>query len=155
MTDAIENAAKERKRDLEARRFNPPQVLELHDNYVDAVIYTRGYGEKYLSEDFQKKLYLATAAYFLQQWKVPEEKTIQAVSANASLVQALFNQKEQIHPDFVKDGIQKMRQLETANSTKVKDILGSQVKQQALSRFERKFYQEFGERGPAQTKPKK
>jgi hypothetical protein len=119
------------------------------------LIYTRGYLDIYLSEDFQQKLYLATAAYFLQQWKVPEEKTIQAVSANASLVQALFNQKEQMHPDFVKDGIQKMRQLETANAARVKEILGSQVKQQALSRFERKFYQEFGERGPAQTKPRR
>jgi hypothetical protein len=154
MTDAIENAAQEKRRDLEARKFNPPQVIDLKDNYVDAVIYTKGYKDRYLSDDFQKKLYLAASAYFLKQWKVPEEKTIQAVSANASLVQTLFNQKDGIHPDFVKDGIQKMRQAETANANSVKQILGSQVKQQALSRFERKFYQDYNERGPAQTKSK-
>lgn len=134
--------AKQRQDDLEKRKFNPPQAEELKDTYTDAVIYTRNYPDIYLDNQFQQKLYKATATYLLKTWRIDEDRSLQVLSASNALVKELIDRKTKIHPDFIKEGLEKMRVFETQTLARMKDLLGSEVRLDSYRRFERNFYRE-------------
>ncbi|MDG0817857.1 FHA domain-containing protein [Bdellovibrio svalbardensis] len=134
--------AKKRQDDLEKRKFNPPQAEELKDTYTDSVIYTRNYPEIYLDTEFQQKLYKASAHYLLKTWRVDEERSLQVLSASNALVKELIDRKSKIHPDFIKEGLEKMRVFENQTLARMKDLLGSEVRLDSYRRFERNFYRE-------------
>jgi len=130
-----------RQADLEKRKFNPAQVRDVKDTYTDAVIYTSGYVAAYQDPDFQQKMYKAASAYLLKTWRVDEDKSIQVLSMSSALIKELNDKKQNIHPDFVKDGIQKMRNLEKESLERMKAILGSEVRLESYRRFEKRFYE--------------
>lgn len=130
-----------RQEDLERRRFNPAQVNDVKDTYVDSVIYTAGYVAAYQDPDYQQKLYKAASAYLLKTWRVDEDKSIQVLSMSSALIKELQEKKVGIHPDFVKDGIAKMRALEKESTDRMKAVLGSEVRLESYRRFERKFFE--------------
>ncbi|WP_413584849.1 FHA domain-containing protein [Bdellovibrio sp. HCB274] len=131
-----------RAQDLERRRFNPPQTEEIKDTYTDAVIYTSNFSQIYLDNDFQQRLYKSAAQYLLKTWRIDEDKSLQVLAAANALVKELQDRRNKIHPDFVKDGIEKMHALEKENITRMKDILGSEVRLESFRRFEKNFYKE-------------
>lgn len=137
---ASENQA--RQADLEKRKFTPAQADELKESYTDSVIYTRDYPAKYLNPAFQEKLFKSSSAYLLKTWRVDEERALQTVSAAAALVKELSEKRQGLHPDFIKDGIAKMRVLEQQSAARMKEILGSEVRFESYKKFERKFYEE-------------
>lgn len=134
--------AKKRQDDLEKRKFNPPQAEELKDSYTDSVIYTRNYPEIYLDNEFQQKLYKATANYLLKTWRIDEDRSLQVLSASNALVKELVDRKGKIHPDFIKEGLDKMHIFENQTLSRMKDLLGSEVRLESYRRFERNFYKE-------------
>jgi vacuolar-type H+-ATPase subunit H len=131
-----------RAADLERRKFNPPQVEEMKDTYTDAVIYTRGFTALYTDNEFQQKLYKAASQYLLKTWRIDEDKSLQVLSAANAMVKELQERRNKIHPDFIKDGIDKMRAFEKENTTRMKDMLGSEVRLESFKRFEKNFYKE-------------
>jgi pSer/pThr/pTyr-binding forkhead associated (FHA) protein len=135
--------AEQRRIELERRKFNPHQALELKDNYTDAVIYTQNFPGTYLDEDFQKKFLQAMAPYMLKTWRIEEDKSIQVIAASASLVKELQTKRESIHPDFVQKDIQKMHDLEAQSAAHIIDILGSQVRFESYKKFEKQFYENY------------
>lgn len=140
-TIAAEESRK-KKEDLERRKFNPPQSPQVKDTYVDSVIYTSGYVAKYQDPEYQQKLYKAASAYLLKTWRVDEDKSIQVLSMASALVKELNEKKEAIHPDFVKEGLLKMRALEKSTLDRMKVALGSEVRLESFRRFENKFYEQ-------------
>lgn len=142
MQNMVEKEARKRKQDLEKRRFNPPQEDEWKDSYTDAVIYTRNFTEIYTDNDFQQKLYKASATYLLKTWRIDEQKTLQVVSATQALVKELKDLRSRIHPDYVKQGIDKMHALEKENRERMKVILGSEVRLDSFRRFEKTLFTE-------------
>jgi hypothetical protein len=134
--------SRKKKEDLERRKFNPPQVRDAKETYVDSVIYTAGFAAKYQDPEFQQKLYKAASAYLLKTWRVDEDKSIQVLSIASALVKELSDKKESIHPDYVKVGIAKMRALELASVTRMKALLGSEVRYESFRRFENKFFED-------------
>ncbi len=137
--------AQARQEDLAKRQFNPPQVNEVKDTYTDSVIYTRNYSVKYLDPAFQEKLYKASAAYLLKTWRIEEERALQAVSISSALVKELTEKRQSIHPDFINDGIAKMRTLEQQNIARLREVLGTEVRLESFRKFERRFYTENGQ----------
>ncbi|WP_413293145.1 FHA domain-containing protein [Bdellovibrio sp. HCB185ZH] len=131
-----------RAADLERRRFNPPQVDEMKDSYTDAVIYTRNFTATYGDNEFQQKFYKAASQYLLKTWRIDEDKSLQVLAAANATVKELQERRNKIHPDFIKDGIEKMRAFEKENVTRMKDILGSEVRLESFKRFEKNFYKE-------------
>lgn len=131
-----------RKEDLEKRKFSPLQVAEVKDNYTDSVIYTRGFVEGFQDADFQKKLYKAASSYLLKTWRVDEDKSIQVISMSSALVKELSEKRQGIHPDFVKDGVNKMRELEKQTMERMKVLLGSEVRLESYRRFEKNLYEQ-------------
>ncbi|WP_374078791.1 FHA domain-containing protein [Bdellovibrio bacteriovorus] len=142
MQTLVQNEAKKRQEELEKRRFNPAQAEELKDSYTDAVIYTRNFQEIYTDQQFQQKLYKSASQYLLKTWRVDEDKSIQVLSTATALVKELSEKKSKIHPDFIKEGLEKMRGLETETLARMKDILGSEVRVESFRRFERNFYRD-------------
>lgn len=134
--------AKKRQEDLEKRRFNPDVVLELRETYTDAVIYTKSFVQNYTDEQFQQKFYKALSQYLLKTWRIDEDKSIQVLSASNALVKSLDEKKQKIHPDFVREGIEKMRLQETEVLANIKNILGSEVRLESYRTFERNFYKQ-------------
>jgi FOG: FHA domain len=132
--------AQKRQEDLQRRKFAPPQVDEIKDNYTDSVIYTKNFSQKYLDAEFQKKFYKAASAYLLKTWRLEEEKSIEVLAASAAIVKELQEKRDLIHPDYVKEGILKMRTLENATTQRMKDILGSEVRLDSYRKFEKNFY---------------
>lgn len=133
--------SRRRQEDLERRKFNPAQVRDIKDTYTDAVIYTSGYIAAYQDPDYQQKLYKAASTYLLKTWRVDEDKSIQVLSMSSALIKELNDKRQSIHPDFVKDGIQKMRNLEKESLERMKVVLGSEVRLESYRRFERKFFE--------------
>lgn len=142
MQTMVSNEAKKRQDELEKRKFNPPQAEEIKDSYTDAVIYTRNYLDIYTDAQFQQKLYKAASQYLLKTWRVDEDKSIQVISSANALVKELADRKTKIHPDFIKEGIEKMRELENQSLARMKSVLGTEVRLESYRRFERNFYKE-------------
>ncbi len=136
------------KKDLEDRRFNPPQVPDLKDNYTDAVIYTKDFASLYLEPAYQKKWSAAAVAYLLRTWHLDEDHSIQALSTSSALVKNLFDRRQKIHPDFVNEAVSKMRETEKESVSRMRETLGSQVRYESFKKFERDFFeQEVLQRG--------
>jgi pSer/pThr/pTyr-binding forkhead associated (FHA) protein len=142
MQNMVEKEARKRKQDLEKRKFNPPQEDEWKDSYTDAVIYTRNFTDIYTDNEFQQKLYKASATYLLKTWRIDEQKTLQVVSATQALVKELQELRGRIHPDYVKQGIDKMHVLEKESRERLKVVLGSEVRLDSFRRFEKTLFLE-------------
>jgi isochorismate synthase EntC len=140
MQNMVEKEARKRKQDLEKRKFNPPQEDEWKDSYTDAVIYTRNFTDIYTDNEFQQKLYKASATYLLKTWRIDEQKTLQVVSATQALVKELRELRSRIHPDYVKQGIDKMHALEKESRDRMKVVLGSEVRLDSFRRFEKTLF---------------
>ena len=131
----------ERKADLEKRKFNPAQTKELRASYADSVIYTEDFVRKYQDDAFRKKLLSAAAPYMLKTWRIEEEKTIQLLASTSALVNVLKERRDAIHPDYIPQGIEKMKEAEAEANLKLRQLLGSQVRLESYKKFERKFYE--------------
>lgn len=140
---AVASEVEARKKDLEERKFDPPKSRELKDTYVDAVIYTEGYVDLTTSEDYQNKWSLALAKHMLKLWKVDEDSSIQVASISNALVKTLQERKESIHPDYIQDGLSKMKELESEAVKRMTSILGSQVRYESLKKFEKDFFNKY------------
>lgn len=130
------------KDEYEARRFRPPQVDEWQENYVDLVIYLEGFVELYNRDEYTKSLNRELMNYMFTTYRVEEEKTILAVAKIFSLVNELDQKLQSIHPDFVDENIEKMRELEQTTLNDVEKILGSRVRVEALFKAEKRHFEQ-------------
>lgn len=146
---AVASQAEARKADLLQRKFNPEKSWELRPTYVDAVIYTDQYVEITTSDEYQKKWSLALAKHLLKLWKVEEDSTFQVTSISNALVKTLEERKGKIHPDFVKDGLRKMKEAEADAVKRMTAVLGSQVRYESMRKFEKDFFNDYRRRNPA------
>ncbi|MGE0528963.1 MAG: FHA domain-containing protein [Bdellovibrionales bacterium] len=131
----------ERKKDLELRKFSPVQTDEYRETYVDNVIYCRGFVDIYLEDGFQKEFFKAVTPFLLKTWRVEEEKVIELLAVVNAMVKGLSEKKEAIHPDFVPQGLAKMKEAEAEAMVKMRQILGSQVRVESFKKFERQFFE--------------
>src|SRR5262249_46993054 len=136
-------AQEERKADLELRKFNPPQTPDFKSTYVDNVVYTVGFVATYTSDEFQKKFLKGLTPYMLKTWRVEEEQVIQLLGISSTLVKGLAEKKANIHPDFVQQGLEKMKEAETEAVGRMRTLLGSQVRLESFRKFEKQFYEKY------------
>lgn len=143
MQKRVADAQEERRQDLERRKFAPTQDRELRSTYMDSVIYTQKFVEIYTDENFQKKFLKAVGPYLLKTWRVQEDKVIELLAVTQALVKALDERKQAIHPDFVNQGLEKMKDLEAEAQNKMRQILGTQVRVESFKKFERQFFEDW------------
>ncbi len=141
LQERAELASKEKLQDLQERRFEPKQVSALKENYTDAVIYTKNFSTTYLDSDYQKRWFSAATSYLLRTWRLDEAVSIQVLSTAAALVKGLGDRRQSIHPDFVKESILKMRELEKESTQRLVTTLGSEVRFESFKKFEKEFFE--------------
>lgn len=140
LASVMDEEQKQRDLDFEQRKFRPNQVLEVKANYTDAVIYTKNFTETYLDDEVQRRWLKAATQYLFEKWRIPEEKSIEVLAMAKTLVKSLDEKKQNIHPDFVDQNIEKMRDLETQTLDQMAEKLGTKVKLEAFKKFETKFF---------------
>jgi hypothetical protein len=126
--------------DLASRKFSPPQNQALRQTLTESVIYTQYFADLFKDTDFKNRSLKAGAAYMLRTFQVPEESSIAALSALQTLIATLDDQKEKIHPDYIKQDIAKMNELESQYMAKMKNILGTEVRRDALIKYQRDLF---------------
>jgi pSer/pThr/pTyr-binding forkhead associated (FHA) protein len=140
LASVMDEQQKQRELELEQRKFRPEQVLEVKATYTDAVIYTKNFTEAYLDDQVQRRWVKEATHYLFEKWRVPEEKAIEVLASARTLVKALDEKKQNIHPDFVEQNIEKMRELENQTLGEMAKTLGTKVKLEAFKKFEQKFF---------------
>ncbi|NJL26310.1 MAG: hypothetical protein HC902_14955, partial [Calothrix sp. SM1_5_4] len=143
MQQRVLAAQEERRLEMEKRKFNPPQTRDFKATYVDNVVYTENFVTTYTSDEFQKRFLQALTPYMLKTWKIEEEQVIQLLAATNALVKGLAEKKEGIHPDFVPQGIQKMKDTESEAVVRIRQLLGSQVRVESFHKFQKQFYENY------------
>lgn len=126
--------------ELQARRFEPEQQLEVKENYTNSVIYTKNFVVAYQDATISNQWFKAARDYLYEKWRVQEETSIEALAIAKTLVSTLEEKRKEIHPDFVNQNIEKMLELENETLKKLEVLLGTEVKVQAFKKFEKKFF---------------
>lgn len=127
----------------ERPKYQRTPTAELKDTYVDSVVYTQRYAEIYLDEELHDKWFKYISSYMFENWRVPEEKTIEAVAIAKSLVDALEKTAVSLDQEFANQGIEKMRVTEEEAIKRISDALGTQVKYEAFKRKEKEFFEPY------------
>lgn len=147
----------QRDAELQARRFEPEQELDVKETYTKSVIYTKNFVTAYSEPQYQDKWFKAARDYLYTKWRVQEETSIEVLAMAKTLVATLEERRKEIHPDFVKQNIEKMDELEQETLKKMEALLGTEVKLQAFKKFEKKFFDdaivniEMNPSGPSET----
>lgn len=148
---AAQNFSKEMQTER-ARRFDPPKIDEWRDNYTDALLYTRGYADLKLEQKFQDKWIRDLHDYLYTKLRVDEDSIVKLVSLEAAMVTKLKEEAESIHPDYVEQQVNKMREMEKESVAQMQQIIGSSAKFENFRKFsEEYYYKEFLKRAPAEA----
>lgn len=136
----LEREKQQKEADLQARRFEPEQELDVKESYTKSVIYTKNFVKAYSDSQYQNQWFKAARDYLYTKWRIQEETSIEVLAMAKTLVQSLEEKRKGIHPDFVKQNVEKMEELEKETLKKMEIILGTEVKLQAFKKFEKKFF---------------
>lgn len=125
------------------KKFEPEKVGKLGVDLTDSVIYTYNYYETVSQEKFRSGLMKEGSVYMYKQWKIDEEKSIQAYSMILSLIDVLREKSLKIDPDYEKRDIDKMMALEKETMKKLEKILGNEVRIEAALKFQNRYYETY------------
>ena len=123
-----------------ARRFNPAQDFQIRESYTESVLYTKNFVDAYDDQSVYARWLKEASEYLYRQWRIDEASAIEVVAGAKTLVNSLDKRRRDIHPDFVKENIEKMREFERAEVEKLKTKLGTNVKYEAFKKFETRFF---------------
>lgn len=139
MGSAAEHYTKDMQTERE-RRYLPEKTRSWKDNYTDAVIYTEGYVEMKLNPEQQDKWIKDLHEYLYTKLRVEEDSIVKLVSLEAALVTNLKEQADQIHPDFIKEKLERMRTIEDDAVIQMRKIIGTEAKYEKFQKFSRDYY---------------
>ncbi|MFZ3230661.1 MAG: FHA domain-containing protein [Pseudobdellovibrio sp.] len=133
--------ALDRKQSEEENRFIPIKSEVWHSNYTELTLNTDQFVEAYLNDQNQERWVTYITKYFLNQWKVSEEKVIAVVSSSKAFVQSIEEQRPDLKKSKIKIELAKMKQDETELIEKNAALFGSQVRYEAYKKKEQEFFQ--------------
>lgn len=133
--------ALERKQSEEENRFVPVKSEIWRGTYTELTLNTDQFTEVYLNDRNQEQWVSYITKYFLNQWKVSEEKVIAVVSSSRALVQSVDEAIPDLKKSKIKVELEKMKQTEEELIAKNSTLLGSQVRYEAYKKKEQEFFQ--------------
>ena len=128
-----------REKEIE-NAFVPIKTNVFYDSYVEATIYTQDFTDVYLDNSLQNEWVQIATRYFLQTWKIDEQKTIQLIANSKSLVQSIDEASKKLTKTRLKVDLEKLKGLENENIEAQVAILGTKVKYEAFKKLEREFF---------------
>jgi len=138
--------AERRAHELASKKvFNPPQTEELGATYTDRVLYTKDYVGLKLKTDNYKQWAVNLEDYMFREMGLPEQVTSNFVIAETRLIRELQQQREGINPNFVEEGIARMRSVEEQAMAELKGKIGGDVAFDKIREYEKKFFAKLRE----------
>ncbi len=134
-------------------KFLPEQNRTYKESYTDNLLYTEGFLLVKSDEEIRKHWTLKLNDYLIKEFEVDEDVVVKFLPVESRLVNDLAESMKTISPNFVEDGVQKMRQMELSYKIEIESILGSPENFKKFWAFQGEFYNEtiqsLGSRTPA------
>lgn len=142
-----------RQKELE-NKYVIEKTAAYYESYVDATLYTENFSDVFLDDTNQQAWVKKATVYFLNTWKIDEQRTIQVISNSRSLVQSVAEKAPMFTKTNFKVELEKLKQIETTNVAQQVQILGSNVRYESYKKLERQFFLELlqGRRGLSSEK---
>lgn len=141
--DEMSRSAEARRQKEIENKFTPEKTSAYYETYVDATLYTDGFVDVFLDDTNQQAWVKKATVYFLNTWKIDEQKTIQVISNSRSLVQAVNEKVPMFTKQNFKAELEKLKQIEAANITQQVQIFGTNVRYESYKKLERQFFSEL------------
>ena len=136
------SAETRRQKELE-NKYVIEKTAAYYEGYVDATLYTENFTEVFLDDTNQQAWVKKATVYFLNTWKIDEQKTIQVISNSRSLVQSVSEKSSTFTKTNFKTELEKLKQIEATNVAQQVQILGSNVRYESYKKLERQFFSEL------------
>jgi pSer/pThr/pTyr-binding forkhead associated (FHA) protein len=141
--DEMTRTAELRKQKEIENKFIPEKTSVYYESYVDATLYTESYADVFLNDKNQAAWVTKATLYFLNTWKLDEQKTIQVISNSRSLVQSISEKATTLTKTNFKTELEKLKVIESTNVAQQSEILGSNVRFEAYKKLERQFFSDL------------
>lgn len=136
----LQEIAEQRQVQNEQNRFVAVKVARYYDDYLNATIYTDQFLEAFTNENNQKEWTKQITFYFVDKWKVPEEKTIEVLSNSLAFVQTVQSEIPYLKKDKLKASLAKLSEQEAELTKKQVEIFGTYVKYETFKKMEKEFF---------------
>lgn len=122
-------------------KYQPYQDSNFRDSYTDNVLFLKGYAETVEDQDYQNKWVLEMNRWFQREFEMSEKVIVNFAPIETNLLRELIKLRSYINPQFEKEGIERMREVEVAAVTDLKRILGSPERYRKFRVFQEHFFQ--------------
>jgi hypothetical protein len=127
----------------EKHSFNPEMSVGYKDNYTDNVIYTVDFEKVMDHEEFQNDWILKVHDFMVKDLELSEDIAINYISAEGSLIKELAVMRKDLHPQFLDQGLKKMRDLETAQLGWLNEKMSAPEKMEKFVTFRKGYFDRF------------
>lgn len=122
------------------RRVETSRVNQVFESYMVSVLLTNGFAESRKDDDYLKQWYRKAERDFFKKYRLPEEKMIQTLAKETSLIVGLHDLLQEAHPDYFGITYSKMKDLEVKTLSEMKQILGNDQAYQDFLETSRQYF---------------
>jgi colicin import membrane protein len=148
-----------RLKEIEANRpkFLPEQDRRYKDTYTDNILYTEGFYLVKSDPVIRKEWTLKLNQFLINEFEVDEDVVVRFLPIESRLITELAELVPQISPNFVNDGIERLRTAEQSFQIEIQSVLGGPENYKKFWAFQGQFYKDaiskvVPDRVPASTK---
>ncbi len=127
----------------EKHTFTPATTADYKESYTDNVIYTTDFEKVLENEEFQNDWILKVHEFMTRELELSEDVAISFISAEESLVKELGTLRKELHPQFLDQGVKKMRDLESKHMSFLSQTVPDVSKLARFKNFRRSTYETF------------
>ncbi len=121
-------------------KFNPEQNMEFRDNYTDNILYLKFYKEIKQSAELQNSWVIGLNKFIVNDLELGDNIILDYISFETKIINQLIDSSFIIKPEFMDEGIEKMRIIEAEYTSKLKELFGGEEAFLKMREFEKKFY---------------
>ncbi len=125
------------------RKVETQKVKQIFESYVVSTLLTENFYESRKDDDYLKNWYRKAQKDFFKKYRVPEERMIQLLAKETSLVSSLQDLLSQSHPDYFSITYGKMKNLEQKSLNEMKQSLGNDLAFVEFIEVSRTFFQNY------------
>lgn len=138
----------------EKHTFSPELSIGYKSSFTDNVIYTKDFIQTIEDEKFQNNWILKVHDYLVKDLELSEDMAINYISSEGALIKELSEIRKELHPQFLNQGIEKMKSLEETQLGWLKEKITNPETLEKFSNFRKEYFDSYytNNRLPAQEK---
>lgn len=123
--------------------YNPETTVGYKDSYTDNLLYTTDFMKVMEDENFQNDWILALHGFIVSDLELSEELAINYISSEGAMLKEMAQLRKDINPQFLDQGLGKLKELEKTNLGWVDEKLSDPAKKQKFVEFRKNYYENF------------